>query len=227
LKPFSKAAGAHKYPQQKSATDLLSHLKKVASFVTCGSHKHVISWLIAVDKLFVPSSIKDYKSAWNNFAQFGDFRRVIWNLWFCAPNLFSRISKISREELEQEHVMSYFTEKESFNYKNTHNFLIMKINLSSGAGVKALAAGVAFVLQFRGSIEGNRQSLQILWKRFQKSFEWRPPRAFHFCRTFAQIGTQVCKLCKKDIQSHPVLTRFFCDIKEIRRNLTHAGNLTN
>ena len=43
LKPFSKAAGAHKYPQQKSATDLLSHLKKVASFVTCGSHKHVIS----------------------------------------------------------------------------------------------------------------------------------------------------------------------------------------
>lgn len=41
--------------------------------------------------------------------------------------------------------MSYFTEKESFNYKNTHNFLIMKINLSSGAGVKALAAGAAFV----------------------------------------------------------------------------------
>ena len=40
------------------------------------------------------------------------------------------------------------------NYKNTRNFLIMKIDLSSVAGVKALADGASFVKQLNSAKRG-------------------------------------------------------------------------
>ena len=42
----------------------------------------------------------------------------------------------------------------SMNYKNTRNFLIMKIDLSSVAGVKALADGASFVKQLNSAKRG-------------------------------------------------------------------------